>query len=124
MSKSAASRLRKVILLLSSALERHLKTYTQFWALQYMKDIHVLEQVQQKPRRSLRPGDYDVQKGAEKYELSQVTEEKANKNYYSFCCLSLLQWKAIMKTRLYSSERLTVTGQEATNASYNTENSN
>lgn len=36
---------REVIPLLCSALGRHLKTCTQFWALQYKKDIDVLQQV-------------------------------------------------------------------------------
>lgn len=81
--KSAASRLRKVILL-CSALGRYLKTCTQFWALQYKKDIDVLEQVQEK-QRWVGADDHDVQKGVKKDELTQDSEEKANRR--SYCCL-------------------------------------
>lgn len=84
MSTSAASSLRVVILPFCSALGRHLKTCTQFGASQYKKDIDVLEQVQQKPRRWLGAGDHEVQKGAEKDELAQDSGVKSNRR--SYCC--------------------------------------
>lgn len=53
--KSIASRLRKVILSLYSALVRpHLECCVQFWNSQYKRDSELLQQVQERATRMIK----------------------------------------------------------------------
>ena len=53
--KSVASRLRELILFISSALVRpHLEEYFQFLAAQYKTDRGILEQMQQKAMKIIK----------------------------------------------------------------------
>ncbi|GAB0180077.1 mitochondrial enolase superfamily member 1 [Grus japonensis] len=81
MRKSVVSMSREVTLTLCSALvSPHLEYYVQFWALQYKRDMDMLERVQP---RAMNWSIFDMRRGRESWDHAASGEDKVEEDLFS-----------------------------------------